>query len=155
MKKYNLVIFVALVAAAGFFLWAIWQTFVRPHAAMSQGQSGDSAASATALEAKTASNSGVEIAVQPIDLGSGPWKFTIGLNTHAGSLDMDFLKTVSLTDDRGDTLAPVSWEGPPSGGHHRNGTLTFSAPTVRPHRVTLTIAGGNNITTSTFSWDIP
>ena len=154
MKKYNLVIFAALVIAAGFFSWALWGLIVQPHLGMSHGQAAGSAPTA-ALEAKTASNSGVEIAVQPIDLSASAWKFTVGLNTHAGSLDMDFLKTVSLTDDRGDALAPISWDGPPPGGHHQNGTLTFPAPAVRPHSITLTVAGGASITTSTFSWDLP
>ena len=154
MKKSNLIITILVIVAAGFFLWALLSSKSGP-APANNTQLQNPTVPAHAYEAKSDSEGGVEVAVQPLDLASSEWSFSVGFNTHAGSLDMDLLKIVSLTDDRGDTFTPVQWNGPPPGGHHRNGTLVFPAPSSTPKSITVSIMGIGGIPQRTFSWDLP
>ncbi len=54
--------------------------------------------------------------------------FHVAMNTHSVDLDdYDLGELATLRDDSGNEYQPVSWESEP-GGHHREGTLTFSLP---------------------------
>ena len=151
-------ILIGLAALAGmFFLYALSVPRGTPTeyggtsaASSSAGQAQNSGVS-SAYAQKTGSVGSIEIEAQPLDLGSSTWTFNLGLNTHSGSLDMDVQKVVTLTDDRGDTFAPPTWNGPAAGGHHRNGTLTFTAPSVTPKSFTITVTLPGD-TPQTFSW---
>ncbi len=151
MKKSNLIITILVIAAAGFFLWALIGSRKEPApaAVLPQGNS-----SASVYEAKYDSQGTIEVQVQPIDLSSGEWSIGVGLNTHAGSLDEDMTKIVTLTDDRGDTVAPIRWEGPPPGGHHRNGTLVFAQISPKPASITVIVRDVGGISERKFTWQL-
>lgn len=54
--------------------------------------------------------------------------FSVAMNTHSVDLDgYDLGELTVLRDDHGNEYRPESWDSAP-GGHHRNGTLRFSAP---------------------------
>ncbi len=153
MKRINLILVPLLIAAAGFFLWVLLGSTKKQAPANNVGSQNQAATTTqTQYEAKSDSEGGVEVEVQPLDLGSNTWTFDFSINTHEGNLDMDILKVVSLTDDRGDTFAPLSWDGPPPGGHHRNGIIAFEAPPLRPKAFTVTVSDIGGIAKRTFTW---
>lgn len=154
MKKSNLIITILVIAAAGFFLWALLRSGNQSSAPTNVGEQGNTVATTTAFEARTNSEGGVEVEVQPLDLTSSEWIFSVGFNTHSGSLDEDLLKSVTLSDDRGDTIAPLRWEGPPPGGHHRNGTLIFPQIAPRPSSITIAIRGIGGVADRKFVWQL-
>lgn len=153
MKKSNLIITILVIAAAGFFLWALLGSKKEP-ASTNNAPQQNSAVAAFAYEAKSNSEGGVEVEIQPLDLTSSEWSFSAGLNTHAGSLDDDLTKIATLTDDRGDAVSPLRWEGPPPGGHHRNGTLFFPQITPKPSSITMTIRDVGGVAERKFTWQL-
>lgn len=69
---------------------------------------------------------GITIEVQPTKLSHEEnSEFTVVFTTHQGSLDFDPAKISILQDNNGQNYQPITWEGSPTGGHHRNGKLTF------------------------------
>ncbi|MDP3879022.1 MAG: hypothetical protein Q8Q07_01785 [Dehalococcoidales bacterium] len=76
------------------------------------------------------SNTGgaVTIDVQRTEGENGSLTFNVAMNTHSVDLDQyDLAQLTILRDDRGNEYLPVSWDSA-SGGHHRQGTLTFPLP---------------------------
>ena len=145
-------ILIGLAALTGmFFLYALSV----PRGTPTEYSGATSEQPASAFQQQTNSEGTAEVVAQPLDLGSSTWTFDFGINTHMGSLDMDILKVVTLTDDRGNTIAPVAWNGPGTGGHHRNGTLTFPAPSSTPKTITFTVSNVGGVAARTFSWDLP
>lgn len=67
----------------------------------------------------------VAVSVTPESLSSSQdVKFTITMNNHQYELSYNLAKTASLTDNKGNTYKPISWNGS-TGGHHVSGQLTF------------------------------
>ncbi|MHB0869820.1 MAG: hypothetical protein ACYC66_10505 [Chloroflexota bacterium] len=59
---------------------------------------------------------------------NGPLAFSVAMDTHSVNLDgYDLGKLALLRNDRGQELKPERWDAPSGGGHHRSGTLSFSA----------------------------
>lgn len=67
----------------------------------------------------------IEVTVTPT-MASGKAGFALVLDTHSVELDMDLAAAATLTVD-GRDAGTASWVGQEPGGHHREGTLTFSA----------------------------
>lgn len=67
----------------------------------------------------------IEVTVTPT-MASGKAGFALVLDTHSVELDMDVAAVATLTVD-GRDAGTASWVGQEPGGHHREGTLTFSA----------------------------
>lgn len=105
-------------------------------------------------ETKTDDQANVNIAVTPIDLSqqSEEWKFDVTMNTHSVELDQDMTQVAFLAGDGGKEYIPLKWEGS-SGGHHREGILTFSPITPYPQRLTLKIDSIGGVSRS-FSWTL-
>ena len=83
-------------------------------------------ASAALAEATTQTGQAGAVTIKATWQGvdAGP-VFTIVLDTHAVNLDTyDLGQLATLRTDQGVEAAPITWEAP-SGGHHRQGTLTF------------------------------
>ncbi len=110
--------------------------------------------SASTYETKTDSQAEVNVTVTPLDLGAGSaqWKFDLGFNTHSVELNQDPSKVSVLVDDQGKQYQPISWQGPGSGGHHREGQLIFNSINPRPKNVTLKILGVAGISSRDFTW---
>lgn len=76
------------------------------------------------------SNTGgsVTIDVEWIEESDGLLIFDVSMNTHSVDLDQyDLGEMAVLSDDMGNEYHSVSWDSAP-GGHHRQGTLTFTIP---------------------------
>ncbi len=70
----------------------------------------------------------VVVDVQPLGLENDQefWDFNVALNTHSVDLEYDLSQVAFLRCERGRDYDPVSWEGSPPGGHHRQGVLRFT-----------------------------
>ncbi len=103
-------------------------------------------------EAKIDDQANVSVVVTPLDLSpqSAQWTFDVGMNTHSVELDQDMTKIAVLVDDQGKEYKPLAWNGP-SGGHHREGTLTFARITPMPKSIELKITGIADVVRS-FVW---
>ncbi len=155
MKKSNIALIALVALAAGFFLWALLGSRAEPAApAQNAPQEQAEVAPAAAYEAQSNSDGGIEVEVQPLDLTSSEWSFGVGLTTHEGSLDEDLAKIVSLTDDRGDAVSPLRWEGPSPGGHHRNGTLIFPQISPKPASITVIVRDVGGVSERKFTWQL-
>ncbi len=152
MKKLNLILLILVIAAAGFFLWA-WNQPADQPAVKSPENNTSTAATSSAFEAKTNSDGWAEVEALPLALASSEWSFSVTLNAHQ-EIDADLTKAVTLTDDRGDSLAPLRWDEPNSGGHHRKGTLVFPAPSSKPASITLTMKDVGGAALRTFTWKL-
>jgi hypothetical protein len=107
------------------------------------------------LPAKVNSENFISIEVKPIDFSfDKPSKFDISLSTHQGALDFDLAQICLLEDDKGNVYKPLSWEGSPPGGHHRNGTLTFSKLKEKSRFIKLTIRNVYDVPERVFKWEL-
>ncbi len=105
-------------------------------------------------ESKSDDQANVTVIVKPLDLRpeSKVWTFDIGMNTHSVELNQDMTKIAVLVDDTGKEYQPLGWEGD-AGGHHREGTLSFSSISPTPKSVTLRVSGIADVV-RTFTWSI-
>ncbi|MEW6295241.1 MAG: hypothetical protein AB1467_03000 [Candidatus Diapherotrites archaeon] len=107
------------------------------------------------LGTKTNNENEVSVDVTPIDFSFGSEvRFNIGLNTHTGSLDYDLTKISVLQDDKGNSFNPIKWEGPPPGGHHRTGILTFPKLGEKTSSIKLVIKGIYDVPERVFVWQL-
>ncbi|OYV26018.1 MAG: hypothetical protein B7W98_03450 [Parcubacteria group bacterium 20-58-5] len=105
-------------------------------------------------ETKTDDQANVNVIVTPLDLSpqSAEWKFDVGMNTHSVELDQDMTQSVVLIGDDGKEYKPTKWDGP-TGGHHKEGVLTFNSITPTPKSVELKITRIAD-TVRTFTWQL-
>ena len=105
------------------------------------------------FESQSKAMGAVDIEVTPLQLQSGKeTNFKIALNTHSVSLDYDFTKILSLTDDSGQMYGVKEWNGG-QGGHHLSGDIIFEILSDDAKTVTLKIQGIDN-QTSEFVWNL-
>lgn len=98
---------------------------------------------------------GLAISVEPIDFAPGSVaRFEIGLNTHAGSLAIDFVSAATLYDDKGNAYPATAWDGPPPGGHHLMGALVF--PPIEPgaQSIRLVLRDVYDVPERVFEWQL-
>lgn len=88
--------------------------------------------------------------------------FAVEMDTHVVNLDgYDLRQLAVLRTDRGQEIQPTSWNAA-SGGHHRNGMLTFPAtaasgmPLIRPdtRSITLVIRNVGDVSERMFTWTL-
>jgi hypothetical protein len=105
---------------------------------------------------RKSSNRGVTVAVTPQKLSAGAtsWEFKIVLDTHAGELNDDLVKTAVLLDGTGGKYAPVAWDGAGPGGHHREGVLRFKPVTPQPKAIELQIQRAGEAKPRAFRWQL-
>lgn len=96
---------------------------------------------------------GVEVAPRPWGPGS-PVNFVVAFDTHQGSLSFDPLEAAVLEDSLGDRYRPLSWEGAPAGGHHREVTLAFPAVAPGARWMRLMVLGLYGVPERSFRWDL-
>lgn len=138
-KKISLVLLFALTAA----------TVIAVYSGC--GDNGQVQTSGSALTEQTREGGGVTVSVTPQSLAEGElWSFKVVFDTHTVELSQDPAQ-ISVLIAGGKEYAPLAWEGDPSGGHHRAGTLKFPAVSPRPENIELTIkaVGGAD---RNFSW---
>jgi hypothetical protein len=112
--------------------------------------------SQTALSVQTNSEGTVTVDATPVEVSGAAksWKFKIALNTHSDELTQDLTQTVTMADDKGNLYNPISWEGSPPGGHHREGTLLFQPITPRPKNISLIIKNIGGVPERKFNWTL-
>lgn len=105
-------------------------------------------------ETKTDEQANIAVAVTPLDLSpeSAEWKFNVVMDTHSVELDQDLIKNSLLIDDGGNEFKPIKWDGP-TGGHHREGVLTFNRIMTIPKSIELKIIGTGDVVRS-FAWQL-
>ena len=105
-------------------------------------------------ESKIDNQASVTVTVTPTLLGekSGEWKFDVVMDTHSVELDQDMTKVAILINEQGKEYKAQSWDGP-TGGHHREGILTFSKITPTPKSVELKISDIGGVV-RTFNWQL-
>jgi len=111
---------------------------------------------AAELAAQRSSAGGVTVAVTPQNLAASAksWDFKVVLDTHAGELNDDLVKTATLLDDKGGRHVPVQWEGAGPGGHHREGVLKFKPVSPTPATVDLQIKRMGEANPRSFRWQL-
>ena len=109
----------------------------------------------TSLDPQINSQGTVEVEVTPVEIPdtSDLWRFKIVLNTHSVELDQDLTKTVLLFDNKRNQYTPLSWDGAPAGGHHREGVLTFRPISPQPSSIELVVKNIGEIPERKFSWN--
>ncbi|MBI2546404.1 hypothetical protein HYV81_04445 [Candidatus Woesearchaeota archaeon] len=98
--------------------------------------------------AQTSSQNNVDFTVTPVSSS----EFKVSINTHSVELDFDVTKIALLYDDLEDAYQPVSWEGSPPGGHHREGILSFPDINQQAKSIKLVISDHGN--RREFAWDL-
>lgn len=77
---------------------------------------------------QSSSAGNVTVDIKWLGSQNGSLAFQVDMNTHSVDLDQyDLDKLALLRDDAGGEYTPTSWLSAP-GGHHREGTITFSIP---------------------------
>lgn len=102
-------------------------------------------------------NSGgdVDVKVTPLILKTGERpQFEIEFNTHSVELDFDIAKTASLIVNGDKVDFSSVWEGDAPGGHHRQGTLTFSDLLPKTTSAGLSLNDISGIPKREFTWQI-
>jgi len=96
----------------------------------------------------------VTVKVSPKDLtqSAASWDFEIILNTHSVELSYDLTQTSILRDEDGKEYRPLSWEGDPPGGHHREGLLSFSVISPKPRKIELIMREISRVAERRFLW---
>ncbi|MDP2933032.1 MAG: hypothetical protein Q8N81_02780 [bacterium] len=109
-----------------------------------------------AFQSQTDEQGEVVVEVTPIELikNAPVWKFQVVQNTHSVELGADMAKSSVLVDDSGREYPALSWEGAPSGGHHRQGILSFAPITPTPKFVEIRISGIGGIESRSFKWQL-
>ena len=97
----------------------------------------------------------VNVDVVPVKLSSGQQvKFDVRMSTHSVELSQDMVVVSLLKDSNGQEYRPENWKGSPPGGHHRSGTLEFSAIKGNPDSVTLIISNIADVPERVFTWKV-
>ena len=97
----------------------------------------------------------VEVTPSNLSAGAGTWDFKVVLDTHAGDLNDDLVKTAALLDDKGGRHVPVQWEGAGPGGHHREGVLKFKSVSPLPAAIELQLRRAGEANPRSFRWKLP
>ena len=110
---------------------------------------------AATLAQQVSSEHGVTVRVTPRDLAPAAkaWDFDMVLETHSQDLTDDLKAEASLVAD-GAKQPPRAWQGPPPGGHHRTGVLSFAPVTPRPETIELRLLRPGESSPRSFRWTL-
>lgn len=107
------------------------------------------------FETKEQTDGNVTVTVTPQELTSGKSAmFQIVFDTHSVTLDFDVAEAAKLRDEKGNTYGRPAWSGDPPGGHHRKGTLSFSAPIGQTTSISLVLENIAGVKERTFEWNL-
>ncbi len=108
------------------------------------------------FEPQTNSGGSVNVTVLPKNLSdAGTWDFDVTFSTHSVELSEDVTQISALVGDDGREYAPISWDGDPPGGHHREGILKFEPIVPTPRSITLKIRKIDGVDERSFRWQMP
>jgi hypothetical protein len=104
------------------------------------GGDDDTSALTSALPARQVDSGAVEVKITPARLDDTGAAFEIVLDTHSVELALDVAAAATLEVD-GTAWSVDGWDGSRPGGHHREGTLRFTAGGPASGIARLTITG--------------
>lgn len=153
MRYKNIIFICILVIIAVFLLYRYFGNTPQSNKTTIQTQKQNTTSQASS-QTQTNSEGEVTAKVTPMNVSDDKrtWQFQIVLDTHSGSLDTDLIKNAELIDERDNVLLPLSWNGTPLGGHHREGTLIFPSFQDRLESVTLQLKNIGGISERRFTW---
>lgn len=146
----TITIFILALAFIGGFL-----VFYNPKTVSNPTQNNyDASSTLQKWESKIDEQASVTVTVTPTLLSeeSEEWKFDVVMDTHSVELDQDMTKIAILIDEQGKEYKAINWEGP-TGGHHREGIITFNKITPAPKSVELKISDIGGVVRS-FTWQL-
>lgn len=152
MKKVTVILIAILLVILAFKLKDSFSINIGPKNINTSTNATNSASSG--LETKESSEGPVTVAVTPKSLEESlaSWDFAITLNTHSKELSEDLVAVSELVDDQEGSYKPMSWEGAPPGGHHREGILKFNPISPKPKSLELKIKNVGGIPERSFKW---
>jgi hypothetical protein len=109
-------------------------------------------ATATGLDKRTVEAGAVKVTIAPARVDGAGASFGIAFDTHTEDLALDVAASAALTVG-GTPWTGATWAGAGPGGHHREGTLTFTAAGAPKGEVILTIEGLDQPVRA--SWEVP
>ena len=112
----------------------------------------DPPAAADGLETRTATVGAVDVTITPTRVDATGATFDLAFDTHSVDLDLDIARQATLTVD-GQPWNDSAWDGTGPGGHHREGTLTFTAAGPAAGDAVLSIEGLDGPVTA--RWALP
>lgn len=158
MKRYSVIAFVIVL---GLLLAAcsspVSSTLVPVLSSSSSAAPATNAAPAGDDLTQTKDEASVTVAVTPLNLNdksAATLDFKVALNTHSVDLGYDLTSIATLSNDAGEKIQPIKWDGPAGGGHHREGTLSFPQLKNRGQALTLTLRGIAAVPERTFTWKV-
>lgn len=153
MKNFGIIMVLILITLTGLWVWAVVGPNQTPQERMQQKLLSEGKQSNDSFTKQSNDQGEVSIEATPVVLEPGKEaKFNVVFNTHSVELDYDLLKLSSLSDDKGNKLAPISWSGG-SGGHHLNGELVFPSISAKAKSAQLIIANISGFDRS-FIWNL-
>lgn len=155
MNKVNTLLAILLLGAIVFFVFSFEKSRDREAGAIQANP--NRAETLTSLGETLTNNEGnVAVSVAPLDssYSSKVWLFKVSLNTHSTDISEDLAAQTSLFGGF-IPYQPLSWQGDPPGGHHRNGILQFKPIVPKPKSVTLVIRGVGGVSERKFVWNLP
>ncbi|HET7528072.1 MAG TPA: hypothetical protein VFK10_19180 [Burkholderiaceae bacterium] len=109
----------------------------------------------SAVAPQSSSDRGVTIEVTPKSIGPGArvWEFSIQLHTHSSGVSDDLTQSAVLVTDDGRTFKPLGWSDTKL-GPHREGLLSFEAPSPLPRAFELRITRPEEAAPRSFRWQL-
>ena len=107
---------------------------------------------APGLSGREVAAGAVTVTITPTRIDAEGAEFTVAFDTHSVDLDLDVAANAELTVDGTDWVDPA-WDGAGPGGHHRQGTIRFTAAGPSSGDAVLTIGGLDEPVTA--SWTLP
>lgn len=108
--------------------------------------------SAGGLAAQKVTVGGLDVVITPARLDAGGAEFKVVFDTHTGAPGIDVAANAALVVD-GTPWTGAAWTGDGPGGHHREGTLRFTAAAPAAGDARLTITGLDRPLDTT--WKLP
>jgi hypothetical protein len=106
---------------------------------------------------QTKDEASVTVKIAPLNLNdqsAATLDFKITLDTHSVDLNYDLATMATLSNDAGEKVQPIKWDGPAGGGHHKEGVLSFPQLKNRGQALTLTLRGVADVPERRFTWKV-
>ena len=116
-----------------------------------------SAGYAADLASQSNEDSGVTIAVKPVEVSAGAsiWTFQVSLSSNSQDLRDDLVRTAHIVNRaRKINEVAAGWKGDAPGGHQRKGVLSFKALAPLPTAIELRIQRAGETAPRMFRWDL-
>lgn len=157
MNENRTTVFLALIVSITIIaVWLIYSSRNATRLSEKTNSSTSQTSNPSLYTTKERSEGNVTVSVTPqaLTINTTP-SFYVEFETHSVELDFDVPQVATLVDDQNNSLGQAIWEGSPSGGHHRKGTLSFTNNLLpSTENVTLTFSDIADIPARIFTWEV-